>query len=87
MKQAGFMVVMAGCTPNYVNDEGAMDRLPIEAKMKLARASVWAAGMEDYRRVVEAWRNEGEMKGFRIEVAELAQLERGLGRFQMLCLR
>ncbi|MCJ1379588.1 hypothetical protein MMC17_002690 [Xylographa soralifera] len=59
---------MAGCTPNYSNVEGEIDRLPPEAQMKLPRSGVWGHGIEDFLGQLEKWRAEGGMQDIEVEM-------------------
>ena len=54
---------LAGCTPGYLNGEGAMDRLPPELQMKVARMGIWGEGFESFMRVLAAWEDEGKLAG------------------------
>lgn len=58
----------AGCTPSYANIEGAMDRMPMADRMKMARASPWGMGIEDYKKVIAKWRHEGKLNGLEVKV-------------------
>jgi cation diffusion facilitator CzcD-associated flavoprotein CzcO len=60
------MAAQSGCTPSYFNVEGALDRAPPEFKMIMARSGLWGHGIEDFMRVVEAWRDEGNMQGVEV---------------------
>lgn len=55
-----------GCTPGYFNAEGALDRTPPEMQMVMTRSGLWGHGMEDFVRVLEEWREEGNMQGIEI---------------------
>ena len=57
---------IAGCTPGYANMEGALDRVPSEARMKLAKSGLWGSGVEDFVTLVESWRAEGGMQGIEV---------------------
>jgi cation diffusion facilitator CzcD-associated flavoprotein CzcO len=57
---------MAGCTPNYLNMEGEMDKLLAlgpEVQAKMMRGQIWGRGINHYVEQLEKWRNEGSMKG------------------------
>lgn len=69
MMGAAALAGMAGCTPSYLNGEGDADRIPMEMKMKSARMSPWASGMNDYADVLETWRKEGSLRGLQITAA------------------
>ncbi|KAF2811306.1 FAD/NAD(P)-binding domain-containing protein [Mytilinidion resinicola] len=60
------MAAIAGCTPSYFNVEGGIDRAPPEMQMIMARSGLWGHGIEDFMRVVEAWREEGSMQGIEV---------------------
>lgn len=68
LMHAAPMGVLAGCTPSYFNVEGGIDQAPPEAQMVMARSGLWGAGIEDFVRVVEAWREEGSMKGIEVRI-------------------
>jgi hypothetical protein len=57
---------MVGCTPSYLNNEGALDKIPPEAQLKAARQGIWAKGVEDFERVLKEWRADGALKGLEI---------------------
>lgn len=58
----------AGCTPGYANVEGEVDRMSMDEKMKMARASPWGAGIEDFKKVIAKWRDEGKLDGLEVKV-------------------
>ncbi|KAF2793764.1 FAD/NAD(P)-binding domain-containing protein [Melanomma pulvis-pyrius CBS 109.77] len=60
------MAAIAGCTPSYFNVEGGIDRAPPEMGMIMMRSGLWGNGIEDFMRVVEAWREEGSMHGIEV---------------------
>ena len=66
MMRAAAMAAVAGCTPSYLNAEGAVDRIPPEKQMQAARSGIWGAGIEDFLVHVEAWRAEGGMQGIEV---------------------
>ncbi|KAJ9631740.1 hypothetical protein H2203_000140 [Taxawa tesnikishii (nom. ined.)] len=59
LMRAPAMAAIAGCTPSYFNLEGALDRLPAEEMMKMAKSGLWGHGVESFLEHVEAWRAEG----------------------------
>ncbi|KAF2265468.1 FAD/NAD(P)-binding domain-containing protein [Lojkania enalia] len=61
------MAAITGCTPNYFNIEGDLDRAPPNMQMIMARSGLWGHGIEDFVRIVEAWREEGNMQGIEIQ--------------------
>ncbi|KAI9666523.1 MAG: hypothetical protein M1821_004459 [Bathelium mastoideum] len=67
LMHAAPMAAMAGCTPGYFNMEGALDRVPPETQMKLARSGLWGSGIEDFLTHIEAWRAEGKMQGVEVK--------------------
>jgi cation diffusion facilitator CzcD-associated flavoprotein CzcO len=60
------MAAIVGCTPSYFNVEGGIDRTPPEFQMIMARSGLWGHGIEDFVRIVEAWREEGSMQGIEV---------------------
>jgi hypothetical protein len=61
------MAPMTGCTPSYFDLEGALDRLPPELQMQVARSGVWGHGIEDYLDRLEKWRAEGGLQGVDVQ--------------------
>ena len=61
----GTMAVL-GCTPGYYNAEGDIDRVPPERRAVVARSGIWGRGSEDFVAVIEAWREEGSMRGIEV---------------------
>jgi cation diffusion facilitator CzcD-associated flavoprotein CzcO len=60
---------IAGCTPSYLNKEGEMDRVSKpEAQMEAARAAIWGEGIAGYVDTIEAWRNQGSLRGIEVTV-------------------
>ncbi|KIW77302.1 hypothetical protein Z517_09748 [Fonsecaea pedrosoi CBS 271.37] len=57
---------MAGCTPGYLNGEGVMDSLPMEAKMKIARMSIWGEGIQRFMETLKTWEQAGELEGLEV---------------------
>ncbi|GAB7366548.1 hypothetical protein MBLNU230_g8535t1 [Neophaeotheca triangularis] len=70
MQQAAASAAIAGCTPSYINGEGAIDRLTPEQQMQAARAGIWAKGIADFEKFLEAWRQEGTLEGLDVTVAK-----------------
>ncbi|KAJ7625627.1 hypothetical protein FB45DRAFT_921878 [Roridomyces roridus] len=61
---AGF----GGCTPGYLNMEGARDNeTDSQVLMKAARGAPWGEGMVKFEEMLEAWRADGKLEGLRIE--------------------
>lgn len=62
---------MAGCTPNYMNREGDMDRISKPAdQLKAAKGALWGLGIGDYVRTIEDWEANGRLEG--LEVTSIA---------------
>ena len=68
MKQAGALAAAAGCTPGYLNSEGALQttEMTMEKQMLLARKSGWGEGIASYVKTIEDWRTEGRMEGLEV---------------------
>ncbi|KAH7320653.1 monooxygenase [Stachybotrys elegans] len=61
---------MVGCTPNYLNNEGDVDKLRAlgpEVQAKISRAGIWGRGINHYMGALEAWREDGGLKGLDIK--------------------
>jgi cation diffusion facilitator CzcD-associated flavoprotein CzcO len=57
---------MAGCTPNYLNMEGELDKLLAqgpEVQAQMMRGQIWGKGINDYVEQLEKWQREGSLKG------------------------
>ncbi|KAJ7460763.1 flavin-binding monooxygenase-like family protein [Mycena latifolia] len=67
MKRVSWFAGMSGCTPSYMNREGASDRADTQETMKAARGASWGEGVISFVEVLEAWTAEGGLKGFQIE--------------------
>ena len=59
-KELDLSVILNECTPSYFTNEGEK-----EAKWFLFRG--WGPGWDDFQRVVGEWREEGSMKGMRLD--------------------
>lgn len=58
----------AGCTPSYINDEGAADRpKSAEGQVKAAQRAPWGGGIIDFVAQIEKWRGSGEMEGIEVK--------------------
>ncbi|KAF2098857.1 flavin-binding monooxygenase-like family protein [Rhizodiscina lignyota] len=60
---------MAGCTPNYLNAEGGLDKmlaLGPEVQAKMMRGQIWGRGINGYIAALKEWENEGSMKGLTV---------------------
>lgn len=69
MPQAISYAILMGCTPSYLNREGEVDReVPMEEKMKGARAAGWSRGILDYERTIKEWESQGGLEGLEVEV-------------------
>jgi cation diffusion facilitator CzcD-associated flavoprotein CzcO len=63
------LAAMAGCTPSYLNGEGATlnSDAGMEQMMKVARLGSWGEGVGSYVRIMEDWRAKGDMEGLEIK--------------------
>jgi cation diffusion facilitator CzcD-associated flavoprotein CzcO len=68
MMRSAPMAAIIGCTPSYFNLEGAIDRVPPEQQMTMARSGLWGHGIEDFLSHIEGWRAEGNMKGIEVRI-------------------
>lgn len=74
MRVAGSATALAsiqGCTPSYLNAEGALSSakdLPMEAQIKAARMATWGQGIMDYTRILEDWRADDNRRDLEITV-------------------
>ncbi|KAH8647149.1 hypothetical protein BX600DRAFT_532607 [Xylariales sp. PMI_506] len=78
LKGAAFFAGIAPCTPSYVTSEGeatAPGKDPAEL-VKSGKGSPYAAGMVPYVRTLEAWRDEGKLDGYSVQVAACSYFER-----------
>lgn len=69
MMRAANFAAMGGCTPSYLNAEGASDRIPPEERMKAAKGAIWGEGIESYMGVIKEWRQKGELEGLEVAAA------------------
>ncbi|KAI0126523.1 hypothetical protein BJ170DRAFT_629054 [Xylariales sp. AK1849] len=67
VKRALVMAALTGCTPSYFNLEGM--EMPPEEQLKQIKAAPWGAGLPEYLKVVEAWREKGDLEGLVITPA------------------
>jgi hypothetical protein len=67
MMRSAPMAAMIGCTPNYFNLEGDIDRAPPEEHMRMARSGLWGHGIENLVDLMEAWRAKGNMEGIEVQ--------------------
>lgn len=64
LSRAGNYAALAGCTPGYLNAEGAADRPKSQEEMlKGARAALWGTGIADYTNKLEEWKADHKFKG------------------------
>lgn len=69
MMRAAGLAGMRGCTPSYLNLEGALDRVgenDVQAQLKAAKSAIWGQGVEDFLRVLEGWKARGGMEGIEV---------------------
>lgn len=59
--RSGWMAPMSVCGPNYFNDEGAV--LSEEEKMKAMRGTTYPLGVLAFQKVLQKWREEGNLEG------------------------
>jgi cation diffusion facilitator CzcD-associated flavoprotein CzcO len=64
--RAGALAATSGCTPSYLNREGALDRLSMEERMALAKMSIWGEGILSFTEVLEKWQEDGILEGLEI---------------------
>jgi hypothetical protein len=69
MKRGAMFAAIGGCTPSYLNGEGAGARMKPEDMMKAARGSVWGHGITSFVEYLEGWKKEGKMEGMEIAAA------------------
>lgn len=67
MQRSLATAAVLGCTPSYYNAEGDIARIPPERQTIAARSSTWGGGNEDFFGVLEAWREEGSMRGIEVQ--------------------
>ncbi|KAH8829243.1 flavin-binding monooxygenase-like family protein [Flagelloscypha sp. PMI_526] len=68
MSGAGNLAAVAGCTPSYINSEGAVGKpRPMEEQIKKARGSIYPAGANKFAEMLEEWRNKGDLQGLEIK--------------------
>ncbi|KAI9172829.1 FAD/NAD(P)-binding domain-containing protein [Paramyrothecium foliicola] len=63
------MSAMVGCTPNYLNFEGDMDRVLAEGpemQPRIMRSGLWGRGINHYKDVLKRWRDEDSLRGLDI---------------------
>ncbi|KAL5358188.1 hypothetical protein BJX96DRAFT_182749 [Aspergillus floccosus] len=58
---------IAGCTPGYLNGYGMIAQpTNLEEQKKLARLAAWGEGIVSYVNRLEAWREEGNLRGLNL---------------------
>jgi cation diffusion facilitator CzcD-associated flavoprotein CzcO len=67
MMRAAAFAGTSGCTPSYLNREGAIDRLPMEERMKFAKSAIWGEGILSFTEVLEKWQAEGKLEGLEVQ--------------------
>lgn len=60
------MAAIIGCTPSYFNVEGELDRVPPEMQSMVSKSGLWGHGIESFVKVLEKWREEGNMEGVEV---------------------
>ena len=67
LMRAATFAGLAGCTPGYLNSEGAMDKIRgQEAQMKAAKGGIWGEGILSYVEFLEGWRRQGNLEGLEV---------------------
>ncbi|OAP65561.1 hypothetical protein AYL99_01533 [Fonsecaea erecta] len=69
VKRAAWFAVMVGCTPSWLNAEGAASvkaDIDVREQVKKARAAPWGEGIRSYEDVLQRWRADGDLKGITI---------------------
>lgn len=67
VSRASIYAPMAGCTPGYLNNEGAADKpKTLEETMKGARGAMWGEGVASYIERIAQWRADGKLEGLRL---------------------
>ncbi|KAH9809198.1 monooxygenase [Teratosphaeria destructans] len=61
---------MAGCTPGYLNLEGATDQASVEVRAKRGKMAPFGGGLVRGLRILEEWRGRGRMEGLRVSVVD-----------------
>ncbi|KAF7314108.1 hypothetical protein HMN09_00569900 [Mycena chlorophos] len=64
LQRAAWFSAVSGCTPGYLNGEGARDGMDMETKMRMARSSLWGEGIRSFEKVLKQWREDGALKGY-----------------------
>nr|GAT53182.1 predicted protein [Mycena chlorophos] len=64
LQRAAWFSAVSGCTPGYLNGEGARDRMDMETKMRMARSTPWGEGIRSFEKVLRRWREDGALEGY-----------------------
>ncbi|KAJ7625243.1 hypothetical protein DFH06DRAFT_1285199 [Mycena polygramma] len=68
LKRAASFAAVRGCTPSYINMQGASNKVvDMEEQMKAARGAPWGEGIVSFTEVLRAWKAEGGLKGFEVQ--------------------
>ncbi|KIW89541.1 uncharacterized protein Z519_09697 [Cladophialophora bantiana CBS 173.52] len=67
-KRGAWSAVMLGCTPSWLNGEGAGSKAnsDVREQVKKARSAPWGEGFRSYEDVLECWRAQGDLRGIGI---------------------
>lgn len=66
LSRAGVYATLGGCTPGYLNAEGAADKpKSTDETMKAARAAVWGEGMRSYIDILNNWKADSKFQGIK----------------------
>lgn len=66
--RAGAFAALSGCTPGYMNAEGAADKPKSgEQIAKAVKGAFWGEGIHSFVQVINQWRNEGTLEGLVLE--------------------
>lgn len=66
---AHLTAAMLACTPGYFTLEGDAARIPPEALPKMARTGVYGRGLLEYMRIMDSWREKGDLPGLDVSAA------------------
>jgi len=66
ISRAASLAAAGGCTPSYINREGAADNMTMEERVKAAKSAIWGHGILDYTSVLEGWRAQGALEGLEV---------------------
>lgn len=69
MERAAMFAAIGGCTPGYINGEGAGARMKPEEMTKAVRGSIWGYGITSYAEYLEGWKKDGKLAGLEIAAA------------------